>query len=211
MASGGLPASNDWARVTLMSGNHRHSENAVRHAIAAGTMQRPLDALNYLASTRFIINKPVFSFMLRREEPRIQKLAAEIADLQREREEYELKKLKQPQRKRQKQWPWHKRQRLANLKAEVSIWQLDMALANAMARFHVPLQFDFRGRINALPFFNFTREDRVRSLFLFADGQPIGEGACLISRAMSPPAPMATGGRATTSRAILICPNASPG
>jgi hypothetical protein len=47
-------------------------------------MQPVLDALNYLASTPFIINGPVLDFMLRREEPRIQKLAADVAELERE-------------------------------------------------------------------------------------------------------------------------------
>src|SRR5262249_3588625 len=42
-------------------------------------------------------------------------------------------------------------------------------------RFVVPLQMDFRGRINPLPFFNFTRQDYARSLFLFDHGEPIGE------------------------------------
>jgi DNA-directed RNA polymerase len=160
VSKGGLPASNNWARASLISGNHRDSENAVRDAIARGK-QQVLDALNYLASTPFIINGPVLDFMLRREEPRIQKLAGDVAELERERE---LRKLK-----------WPERQKLANLRAELSIWSLDTAVANAMGRFHVPLQMDFRGRINPLPFFNFTREDRVRALFLFANGVPIGE------------------------------------
>ena len=161
VSKGGLSASNNWVRASLISGNHRDSENAVRDAIARSKMQPVLDALNYLASTPFIINGPVLDFMLRREEPRIQKLAADVAELERQRE---LRKLK-----------WPERQRLANLRAELSIWSLDTAVANAVGRFHLPLQMDFRGRINPLPFFNFTREDRVRALFLFADGQPIGE------------------------------------
>jgi DNA-directed RNA polymerase len=165
VAKGGLPASNDWARATLISGNHRDSENAVRDAIARGKMRPVLDAVNYLASTGFIINKPVLAFMLRREEPRIQKLAADVAELERERE---LRKLN-----------WHQRQKLANLRAELSIWSLDTAVANAMGRFQVPLQIDFRGRINPMPFFNFTREDHIRALFLFADGEPIGEEGLL--------------------------------
>jgi DNA-directed RNA polymerase, mitochondrial len=45
----------------------------------------------------------------------------------------------------------------------------------AHGRFYVPLNIDFRGRIYAIPHFNFQREDCVRALFLFADGEPIGE------------------------------------
>jgi DNA-directed RNA polymerase, mitochondrial len=54
----------------------------------------------------------------------------------------------------------------------------DMVTAEAMAcveRFWVPLNIDFRGRINPIPHFNFAREDHVRALFLFADGERIGE------------------------------------
>ena len=44
----------------------------------------------------------------------------------------------------------------------------------AHGRFYVPLNIDFRGRVYAIPHFNFQREDCVRALFLFADGEPIG-------------------------------------
>ena len=55
-----------------------------------------------------------------------------------------------------------------------------MATAEAMPeRFRVPLNIDFRGRIYPIPHFNFTRDDRVRGLFLFADGKPIGEEGLL--------------------------------
>ena len=46
-------------------------------------------------------------------------------------------------------------------------------------RFYVPLNIDFRGRIYPIPHFNFTRDDRVRGLFLFADGKPIGKEGLL--------------------------------
>src|SRR5262249_18606632 len=44
-----------------------------------------------------------------------------------------------------------------------------------MGRFYIPLNIDFRGRIYAMPHFNFQREDCVRELLLVADGEPIGE------------------------------------
>jgi DNA-directed RNA polymerase len=45
---------------------------------------------------------------------------------------------------------------------------------SACGRFWILLSFDFRGRITPVPNFNFTREDRIRALFLFTDGAPIG-------------------------------------
>ena len=37
------------------------------------------------------------------------------------------------------------------------------------------MNFDWRERVYSLPHFNFQRDDRVRALFLFADGAPIGD------------------------------------
>jgi DNA-directed RNA polymerase len=164
VSKGGLSSSNDWARVSLISSRHPKSENAVRKAIADGKMQLVLDAVNSLAQTAFRINKPIFDFMRRREEPRLQKLGSKLA---RWREMEAERKLK-----------WPERQELANIRAELKVWALDTMVAKILAdreRFFIPLQIDFRGRINPLPFFNFTRQDYVRSLFLFDHGEPIGE------------------------------------
>jgi DNA-directed RNA polymerase len=42
-------------------------------------------------------------------------------------------------------------------------------------RFWTPMNLDWRGRVYGVPSFNFQRDDRVRALFLFADGEPIGD------------------------------------
>ena len=61
--------------------------------------------------------------------------------------------------------------------AEVTAWELIVATAEALAGepFPIPLNIDFRGRVYPIPHFNFTRDDRVRGLFLFAKSKPIGE------------------------------------
>jgi DNA-directed RNA polymerase len=64
--------------------------------------------------------------------------------------------------------------------AQPQVSDTDIVIAEAMActadrRFWVPLNIDFRGRIYGIPHFNFAREDHVRGLFLFANGEPIGE------------------------------------
>jgi DNA-directed RNA polymerase len=54
----------------------------------------------------------------------------------------------------------------------------DMITAERMAaneRFFTPMNCDWRGRVYGLCHFNFQREDRVRALFEFADGEAIGE------------------------------------
>jgi DNA-directed RNA polymerase len=54
----------------------------------------------------------------------------------------------------------------------------DRATANTLAeyrRFWTPMNLDWRGRVYSVPHFSYSREDYVRGLFLFADGEPIGE------------------------------------
>jgi DNA-directed RNA polymerase len=58
------------------------------------------------------------------------------------------------------------------------VWNTDLATAEAMAGhdwFCVPQKLEFRGRINSVCHFNFQRQDYVRGLFQFADGEPIGD------------------------------------
>ena len=51
---------------------------------------------------------------------------------------------------------------------------IETARQLAGAPFWTPMNCDWRGRAYTLPHFGFWREDRVRALFLFNDGQPIG-------------------------------------
>jgi DNA-directed RNA polymerase len=52
----------------------------------------------------------------------------------------------------------------------------DMAAADRLhgEPFWVPMNLDWRGRLYGVPFFNYERQDWVRSLFRFARGKPIG-------------------------------------
>jgi DNA-directed RNA polymerase, mitochondrial len=63
------------------------------------------------------------------------------------------------------------------LGARVLFWE-DMRTAERMAQqeyFYTAMNLEWRGRVYSVPSFNFQREDRVRALFLFARGEPIGE------------------------------------
>jgi DNA-directed RNA polymerase len=150
---GGLPADH-WAKVPLICERNPKIENAVCNAIGRGRMQPVLDAINVLQRVAFTINEPVLDFVKRDggppapEEP-------------------------QPPIWQQKEW-----QNWIEVRARRKVFDTDMVVADAMAGagcFWVPLNIDFRGRIYGIPHFNFQREDRVRALFLFADGEPIGE------------------------------------
>jgi hypothetical protein len=56
-------------------------------------------------------------------------------------------------------------------------YKRDTAVADALLdkTFWSPIRCDFRGRLIHLSDFNYTRGDPVRSLFLFAQGKPIGD------------------------------------
>jgi hypothetical protein len=63
----------------------------------------------------------------------------------------------------------------------------DMALARQLVGgpFWTPYNIDFRGKLNALPHFHIGREDRVRSLFMFRNGQPVSGSAYWIEIAVA--------------------------
>src|SRR5262245_35099350 len=150
---GGLPA-HHWAKVPLIREHHSSIERAVRKAIADGRMHRVVDAINALQAVPFTINLPVLDFMSRSNiEPPHPGLKPPV---------YQRKK----------------HEKYVEALSQRSVFISDMTTAKALAcaeRFYVPLNMDFRGRIYGIPHFNFAREDRVRALFPFADGEPIGE------------------------------------
>ena len=57
---------------------------------------------------------------------------------------------------------------------ELLKYDIETARQLAGAPFWTPMNCDWRGRAYTLSNFGFWREDRVRALFLFNDGQPIG-------------------------------------
>lgn len=64
------------------------------------------------------------------------------------------------------------------IKSDIMQFGIDMKVARRFAladRFHTPMNMDWRGRVYSLTHFNFQREDRVRGMFLFAEGEAIGE------------------------------------
>ena len=151
---GGLPSAH-WAQPPFIRDHHPSIENAARKAISSGRMQPVLNAIHALQTVPFTINPPVLHFLRRCNPPPMP-----------------------PPPDKGSLTPgqyWYAKKKYSKAKAERSAWDLIVATAEAMPeRFYVPLNIDFRGRINPIPYFNFTRDDRVRGLFLFADGKPIG-------------------------------------
>jgi len=148
---GGLP-SDFWPRMNLVR-HHPATERLWRNEIKSGRMGKPLLALNYLQSIPWIINEPVLAFMHHRGLQSPQPRRAEF-DTDRN---------------------WYRA--VNEWRVLAYAWHKDMVTAEWLAqsgRFYIPLRLEFRGRIVPIPRFHYQREDYIRGLFLFADGEPIG-------------------------------------
>lgn len=174
--------SND-ARVNsvtrFLRSRHKETGAAVRAAIKSGQMQPALDAVNALQGTAWALNNDMYDIMVQCYEMGIpvkglpktveKPVKAGVAEwLAMEAPARKLKKMRDEQLRH-----------LGNQnKCDRVLFVSDMTQARELAvvaRFWTPMNCDWRGRIYSLSHFNFAREDSVRALFQFADGEPIGE------------------------------------
>lgn len=167
-------------KATLLRTPHKDVKAACAHAIRSGQAAAALKGLNALQAVPFKINTWTLDLI-----KECARLAIPVAGLpmasalQRKKlEQDEFNALSVEERE------LHARETKAATKlnlariGDIVSYEEDMATAHQMAqaeRFYVPMNMDWRGRVYGVTFFNFTREDRVRSLFLFANGKPITE------------------------------------
>lgn len=160
---------------------HRETIAAVKAAIKSGQMQPALDALNAIQATPWRINTDVLAVIKECHQRAISVPGLpSVAD-------FPMPKLEDGQWERfsddeKKVWRTKKagiRQANRALRNDRMRYDEDMETAEVLAerpQFFIPHNLDWRGREYAMTTFNFQREDRVRSLFLFADfHEPIGE------------------------------------
>jgi DNA-directed RNA polymerase len=151
---GGVPADH-WGRPPLIRDHHKDIEHVARKAIGTGQMRKLLAAIHALQSVPFAINMPVLHFLRRMPAPTVPPPPTDA--------------MTPGQR-------WYHGKRHREAQARFTEHELIRLTAEALGeRFWLPLSLDFRGRIYPIPHFNFTSDDRVRGLFLFADGKPIGK------------------------------------
>lgn len=159
---------------------HRETVAAVKRAIKSGQMQPALDALNAVQATPWRVNAYLLHVI-----KECHKRGIAVEGLP-QAEDYPLPSLEdgvwdQMDDDQKKAWRAEKSGVLqANraLKADRLRYEEDMETADVLAehpRFFIPHNLDWRGREYPMTNFNFQREDRVRALFLFGDGEPIGE------------------------------------
>jgi DNA-directed RNA polymerase len=144
--SGGLE-SDHWHKPKLVRTNHNSVENIIRRAIATGAMQSVLDAINALQSVAFVINRPILDLVKRVGPPPAPDSAMS-------------------------------EQKAGEMTAAIWNWEYDRTIAEAVSQSvhcYAPLTMDPRGRLIPIPWLNFIREDRVRGLFFFANGEPIND------------------------------------
>jgi hypothetical protein len=156
---------NDWARIALVK--DKKSRAAMRHAIKSGKMWLPLEALTALETVPLAINEPVLKVALQMAPTDIPPAPKWLAQCLARQEKVPQWRIDASKAARQ------------HVKAcrKLTSYNLDMTMAEMLVGqpFVTPLHLDFRGRVYASTFFNFSRGDHVRGLIQFADGAPVGQ------------------------------------
>ncbi|MBW7970995.1 DNA-directed RNA polymerase [Bradyrhizobium sp. BR 10289] len=169
------------ARAQLLRTGHKDIISAARHAITTGQARPALDAINALQSVPFKINTWIMDVIQQCYDHGIRVDGLPYRkrfDVPKRLSDAEFAKLSIEQRKLlSKTIRGLKKANRAN-DIDTVAFEQDMKVAERQAlveQFYCPMNMDWRGRVYALTHFNFQREDRVRAMFLFASGEPIGE------------------------------------
>jgi DNA-directed RNA polymerase, mitochondrial len=149
-----------WAPRTLVRSYHPAVHAEIREAAKSGQLATALAGVNALKSTAWTINEPIIRFM------------RTAWDCGIELPGFPRKPGAEPGSRK---WKRYSSERAV---LEVDVLQ-HAELLRELGTFYTDLNIDDRGRIVAFPWFNFAREDRVRGLFLFANGARLGGHAGL--------------------------------
>lgn len=165
--------------VTFLRSHHKDVAASVRHAIKSGAMQPALDAVNALQAVPLKINKPVLEVLQWCIENKLTvKGIPPQVDIPTPPKPMAYEAMSDDGRRLWKFRVGETKRANRGFKGERSLLLEDVATAELLqdeAQFYVPMNCDWRTRIYGLSHFNFQRDDRVRALFLFANGEPIGE------------------------------------
>lgn len=166
-------------KTAVVRTGYKESASGIRAAIRDGSMQPHLDALNVLQGAAWTINERVLGVLkwARDNNVAIDGLPP-LTDLPMPEKPAAWVNMDEDAQRGWKYSASKVKQRNRTFKSQRVMLLQDLTTANMMAeagRFWTPMNCDWRGRVYAIPTFNFQRDDRVRALFLFADGQPIGE------------------------------------
>lgn len=162
----------------LVRAYHKETIAAVKGAMRAGAMAPHIEAVNALQSVPWTINQPVLEVVKWAYANGVPVKGIpgkdDMADLGRLSDE-EWKD--EPTRRLHRYRISQVKERNLGLRSNRVLFAEDITTAEKLGteQFYTPFNCDWRGRVYAVPHFNFARDDRVRALFLFANGMPIGE------------------------------------
>jgi len=175
---GGTVDPNLAGSLTIVSNRSRETARIVQKAISDGTMKPTVDALNALQRVPWTINKAILDVLIWAYENNIKVEGLPPINDQRLPDKGSLGAMTDAEAKVWKSQAAKIKERNRAFMSQRVLAKIDFETAELMAqhdRFWTPMNMDWRGRVYGVPSFNFQRDDRVRALFLFADGQPIGE------------------------------------
>lgn len=167
-------------RSQLIRTYHKDVMAAARHGISSGAMAPALHGLNILQSVPFRINTWIMDTIIDCYNHGIEVDGVPFRnslEVPKRKTDEEFKAMSVEERKllSKKIRGLHKANRAND--ADTVQFEEDIETAKRTAsaeRFYTPMNWDWRTRTYSLARFNFQREDRVRSMFLFANGKPIG-------------------------------------
>jgi len=160
----------------LLRTRHKDTGAACRGAIRSGEAQPALDAVNTLQAVPWRINTAILDVL-----QECVRRGLDVPGLPGEKLDRPFPPDDEDDEDAMRLWHLRlSRVRKHNrmLVGERLLLTEDLETAERMrhwAAFYTPMNLDWRGRVYAMTQFNFQREDRVRALFQFAHGEPIGE------------------------------------
>lgn len=165
-------------RITFLRKHSKIQASEARDAIRSGQMQPALDAVNALQAVPWTINKRVLGTMYYCIENQLHvKGLPRFTPYDKPPRTKPWEDMSEDERR-----AWRRRADKIEttnrgLIADRVLFEQDIGTAELLSvdeRFYTPFNADWRGRVYPMSHFNFQRDDRVRALFLFADGAPIG-------------------------------------
>jgi DNA-directed RNA polymerase len=167
-------------RAQLLRTWHKDVVSAAKHAITSGQMAPALRALNILQSVPFTLNTWMHDIIVEcyNKGIKVEGLPSKTKlEVPARLDADEFKALSVEERKLLAKTIKGLKKANRTNDSDNMLLEQDMMIAlrlATVAHYHTPMNMDWRTRVYAMTQFNFQREDRVRSLFLFNNGKRIG-------------------------------------
>jgi DNA-directed RNA polymerase len=166
-------------KMRFVRTHHQETVAAVRDAMRDGSMQPAVDAVNGLQAVAWTINRPVLDVVRWCYENGVDvKGLPPKGDIALPEHPKAWDTMSEDERRSWKIEFAEVKQKNRSFVSDRVAFHEDMSTADIMAdkdAFWTPYNCDWRGRVYPMCHFNFQRDDRVRALFLFRDGEPLGD------------------------------------